>query len=198
LIGQGLAGHRSFNEDRREHGRTAIGLAAYLRSGHFLESVFENWESEFFQMGAFVLLTIFLRQKGSSASKAVDESTFPRRVRSSAKRNAPWPVRRGGWALRIYRHSLTLALLLLFLGSFVGHAAGGAASYSEEQTDHGGQPVTVLGYVATPRFWFESFQNWQSEFLSVAVLITLSIYLRQEGSPQSKEVAEPHAKTGTD
>lgn len=32
----------------------------------------ENWESEFLQMSAYVLLTVFLFQKGSSESKPVD------------------------------------------------------------------------------------------------------------------------------
>ena len=38
---------------------------------------------------------------------------------------APWPVRRGGWVLRLYEHSLGLAFVLLFLLSWVGHAFGG-------------------------------------------------------------------------
>jgi hypothetical protein len=41
----------------------------YLTTRHFAEATFENWESEFLQMGAFVLLTVFLRQKGSGESK---------------------------------------------------------------------------------------------------------------------------------
>jgi hypothetical protein len=40
-------------------------------------------------------------------------------------------------------------------------------------------------------------QNWQSEFLAVAVLAVLGIYLRQRGSPESKPVAAPHTQTGT-
>jgi hypothetical protein len=79
LVGHGVAGHRENNEDRREHGRETIGFAAYLRSGHFLESVFENWESEFFQnwqseflaVLAIVVLSIFLREKRSPESKPV-------------------------------------------------------------------------------------------------------------------------------
>lgn len=40
------------------------------------------------------------------------------------------------------------------------------------------------------------FQNWQSEFLSVASIVILSIYLRQKGSPESKPVDSPHMETG--
>jgi hypothetical protein len=53
-----------------------------------------------------------------------------------------------------------------------------------------------LQYLGTSQFWFESFQNWQSEFLAVAVIVWASVYLRQRGSPESKPVAEPHRETG--
>jgi hypothetical protein len=76
------------------------------------------------------------------------------------------------------------------------HAAGGAGEYNHEQMVHGGQRVTVLGYLGTSRFWFESLQNWQSEFLALAAMVMLSIYLRQRGSPESKPVDAPHSETG--
>jgi hypothetical protein len=198
LVGQILTGVREYNEGEREHGRRPIGIVEYLRNGHFLEATFENWESEFLQMAAFVVLTVSLRQKGSPESKKlvgeeeVDED--PREARRIANRRAkaPWAVRRGGLALVLYEHSLSIALLLLFAASFVLHAVGGAAEYSEEQLAHGGVAVSTLAYVFTARFWFESFQNWQSEFLSVGVLFVFTIYLRERGSPQSKPVAAPH------
>ena len=72
LVGQGLAGQRSYNEDQAGHGEPPVALGAYLRTGHFVEATFENWESEFLQMGVYVLLTAFLFQKGSSESKGPD------------------------------------------------------------------------------------------------------------------------------
>jgi uncharacterized protein DUF6766 len=200
LVGHSVAGHRENNEDRREHGQAALGFAAYLRSGHFLESVFENWESEFFQMGFYVFLTAFLRQKGSAESKKLqgegeDEvAEDPRRA--AADPRAPGPVRRGGWILKIYEHSLSLAFLVFFLASFALHAVTGLALYNEDRTAHG-QHVTSLGdYVGGSRFWFESLQNWQSEFLAVLAIVVLSIFLREKGSPESKPVAAPHDQTG--
>ena len=56
--------------------------------------------------------------------------------------------------------------------------------------------MSTWQYLGTSQFWFESFQNWQSEFLAVAALVVLSIFLRQRGSPESKPVAEPHFHTG--
>ena len=200
LAGQAVTGLRTYNADQQAHGEPTVSLAGYLTSGHFAESVFENWESEFLQMALLVVLTAMLRQKGAAESKKLDGpepvDADPRCARLTADR--PWPVRRGGLALAIYEQSLSIALALLFVASLALHAAGGAREYSAEQLAHGEPAVSVLAYLGTARFWFESFQNWQSEFLAVAALMLLSIVLRQRGSPQSKPVAAPHAQTGQD
>jgi hypothetical protein len=193
LAAQSLTGLKVYNEEARDHGEAPINYPRYLVSGHFVESVFENWESEFLQMAAFVLLTIALKQKGSSESKPLrEDGSSGRRVTKSS----PGPVRRGGWVRRVYESSLTIALALLFAVSFVLHAVGGADDENRQRARHGDPPIGRLAYVGTSRFWFESFQNWQSEFLAVGTLIVLSIFLRQKGSPQSKEVEAPHAETG--
>ena len=198
-VGLALVGLNTFNEEQLEHGQQPVGLLDYVASPDFGEAMFENWESEFLQMGAYVLLTVFLFQRGSSESKDPDESKGPADdpARKSRKRDAPWPVRHGGLTLAIYRHSLSLALFSFFAFSFVLHLVTGAAKFSEEQLAHGGEPVTALQYLGTSQFWFESLQNWQSEFLAVGVLIVLSVFLRQKGSPESKRVAAPHVETGT-
>ncbi len=200
LAGQSVTGLRVRNDDAVSHGGRPLGYLGYLSSGHFIEAVFENWESEFLQMAAFVLLTIGLRQKGSSESKPLEESPEPAKSQKPRK-SAPWAARRGGWVRRIYENSLSIALTLLFVLSFVLHAVGGADEENRaraQRARHGEPPVGRLEYVGTPRFWFESFQNWQSEFLAVGALIVLSIFLRQKGSPQSKEVEAPHAETVLD
>jgi hypothetical protein len=97
----------------------------------------------------------------------------------------------------LYEHSLAVAFVLLFLVSFVLHAIGGAREYSQEQIAHGGQAVSTAEFLRTSEFWFQSFQNWQSEFLAVFSIVVLSVFLRQRGSPESKPVAAPHSKTGT-
>ena len=201
LGGQTVFGHHEYNEDQREHGQPEVTFVEYLATPHFLEATMENWESEFLQMFLFIALTAFLYQKGSAESKKLDEDEpvdrDPRASNNTAE--APWPVRRGGFVLKIYENSLSLAFLLLFLAAFFLHAAGGARNYNEEQANHGGsERVTTLQYIGTSRFWFESFQNWQSEFLSVGAMVVLSIWLRQRGSPESKPVDAPHAQTGKD
>jgi hypothetical protein len=198
FAGQILTGHAVYNEDQRDHMQPVIGLADYLRTGAFVEATAENWESEFLQMGVFVLLTVFLYQRGSSESKTIEEpdAVDQRPEEARGDPDAPGPVRHGGFSLALYKHSLSLSLLMLFVISFLLHAAGGARAYSEEQQQHGAGPVSMLAYLATSRFWFESFQNWQSEFLSVGVLVLFSIWLREQGSAQSKPVAAPHVDTG--
>jgi hypothetical protein len=200
IFGQSITGQYEYNEDQREHGHTPISYFEYLGSSHFLEATMENWESEFLQMFAFIILTTFLYQKGSAESKKPDGPNPVDRdpAKSKNKKDAPWPVRRGGFILKLYEQSLSLAFLLLFLLAFVLHAVGGAAEYNQGQIDHGsGQQVTVFGYMSTSRFWFESFQNWQSEFLAIGAMVILTIFLRQKGSPESKPVDAPHSETGS-
>ncbi|WP_394330648.1 DUF6766 family protein [Hymenobacter aerophilus] len=43
----------------------------YLHSGHLPEATFENWASDFLQLGAYVLPTIGLRPEGSPESKKI-------------------------------------------------------------------------------------------------------------------------------
>jgi hypothetical protein len=197
LGGQVLTGWSVYNNDQQEHGEQPVALPAYLLTGHFGEALFENFESEFLQMGLFVGLTVFLRQKGSAESKTLDGGEDVDREPDPNRPGAPWPVRVGGPILTVYRHSLTIALLLLFAVSFSMHAIAGSAEYSAEQLAHGGQPVSAIGYLATTQFWFESFQNWQSEFMSIVALTVLAIFLRQQGSPESKPVDAAHSETGS-
>ncbi len=196
--GQFVTGWSEYNNEQIEHGQQAVGAVEYLGEGHFWEATFENWESEFLQMFAYVMLTVYLFQKGSSESKEPDTVERVDVVTGSKywTEDTPWPVRKGGFILKLYENSLGLALFALFAGSFLLHAAGGAADYNEQQMQHGGSPVSMLEYMETSRFWFESFQNWQSEFLSVGVMIVLTIFLRQKGSPESKPMDVPHTATG--
>ena len=111
-------------------------------------------------------------------------------------KNAPWPVKKGGLILKLYEYSLTIAFFTLFLISFGLHAYGSWENYNVEQELKKLPGEEFMIYIFDTRFWFESFQNWQSEFLSVASIVILSIFLRQKFSPQSKPVDAPHFQTG--
>ena len=105
-------------------------------------------------------------------------------------------MHRGGWILRLYRNSLAIAFFALFVASLWLHARGGAEAESLERVAHGEPPIGMIAYMGTSRFWFESMQNWQSELVSIVAIVGLTIFLRQQGSPQSKPVDERHAETG--
>ncbi|TRW24410.1 hypothetical protein FMM05_11300 [Flavobacterium zepuense] len=196
LAAQIVFGHQEYNKELIDNGGAAVNLQQYLTSGHFVESTFENWESEFLQMALFVVLTIFLKQKGSSESKKFDGTDEVDEKPNPNKEGTPWPVKKGGFILKLYQNSLTIALLLLFIISFVLHFYGSLSDQNVENKLKGEALETTANYITDSRFWFESFQNWQSEFLSVFAIVALSIYLRQQGSPQSKPVDAPHDETG--
>jgi hypothetical protein len=198
IVGHGWAGWIAENEDRARESLEALPLGAYLASGSFISSVFENWESEFLQMGMYVCLTAYLFQRGSPESKDPDEEAPQDRdpKLDEKKQDAPWPVRAGGLARSLYSHSLGIALFVLFAASFILHLAGSASHASEEAIAAGEAPPTLGEHLVSAQFWFESFQNWQSEFLSTGLLIVLAIFLRERGSPESKPVGAPHSQTG--
>lgn len=195
IVAQVITGLYQYNNFLIEHNQNSVGILQYLTSGHFIEATFENWESEFFQMGLFVWFTVFLRQKGSSESKVLRGNEEVDREPQKHP-NAPWPVRKGGFFLSVYKHSLTFSLFLLFTISFVLHWYGSNKDFNEQQILGGKSTETMMIYLSNSRLWFESFQNWQSEFLSVFAIIFLSIYLREIGSPQSKPVDAPNSETG--
>ncbi len=72
-VGQSVTGNRQFNSEQREHNQPELSYSNYLQSDHFWEATAENWESEFFQMFGYVILTALLFQRGSSESKDPDE-----------------------------------------------------------------------------------------------------------------------------
>ena len=196
FVGQWLTGVRFQNEELIRHGGEPVSALAFLTNVEFLSTVFENWESEFLQMGAYVVLTAILFQRGSAESKDPDEN--PRDVdEKSNSPGVPSPLKRGPVLRWLYERSLGLVLFLLFVISFGLHWLFSAKSAAQAAAAHGERPEPLLAYILKPQLWFESFQNWQSEFLSASVLVVLSIWLRQKNSPESKPVDAPHSQTGT-
>ena len=197
ILGHWFTGWQFQNQQLQEHGKEPIGLLAFLKEPQFLSTVFENWESEFLQMSAYVVLTAILFQKGSAESADPDA---PARAGDSttktSKRDAPAPLHRGAVARWVYGRSLGIVLLMLFAASFLMHWFFSAREAAEEAANHSTKALSPLEYLTSSQLWFESFQNWQSEFLSTAVIVVLSIFLRQRGSPESKAVAAPHHQTG--
>jgi hypothetical protein len=84
------------------------------------------------------------------------------------------------------------------LAFFLLHAEGSYKLINEEHASEGKAAISFSEVFSEDEFWFESFQNWQSEFFSVASLGLLSIFLRQKGSPQSKKMRDANWKTGSE
>lgn len=200
VIGHAAAGFTAENEELAAHGQAALTLTGYLASGAFLSSLFENWESEFLQMWVFVMLTAYLVQKGSPESRPLDGPAPQDRdpALDEDKDDAPFPVRHGGLVRTVYSHSLGAALFILFALSFALHLVNSTRMTNEEAGLHGEAAKSVLAHLGSADFWFESFQNWQSEFLSTAVLIIFAIFLRERRSPESKPVGASIEATGTE
>lgn len=185
---QALTGWAVHNQELQELGQQTLGLSAYLTSAHFWSATAENWESEFLQMAAYVVLTIYLRQRGSAESNPFpDEETAEQRRQQQQDSQVP-----GFWR----RNSLSLTLFGLFVASWLVHLLSSWQDYSQEAQAKGQAAVGLLKFLREPEFWFESFQNWQSEFLAMAAIVLLTISLRQIGSSQSKGLTVPNHQTG--
>lgn len=191
LIGMSFSGWLSNNATLSEHSEPTLSYVAYIGSGEFIEGVFENWESEFLQMWALIILTIYLRQRGSKDSKPLRGKTSEdTHSRYSIINAATWDKKYKALKHSIYSHSLGTAMLAIFIVSFSLHAIGGTVAYNQDSRAHMQEEVSVFEYISSSQFWYESLQNWQSEFLAIGTLLILSIKLRERGSPQSKPVGK--------
>lgn len=193
---QAFFGWKEHNEDLKDLGAEEIRFSSYLGSGHFFSATFENFQSEFLQMALYVMLTISLRQVGSAESKDPDKQEDVDRLPDPKRNGAPGPVKKGGWRLILYQNSLSIAFVILFFFSWARHLYGSFKDANLQETLRGKPAKSLMGFLVEPQFWFETFQNWQSEFLSVASIVILTIFLRQKGSPESKPVDAANAETG--
>lgn len=201
VLGQVHSGLKTYNDDRIQEGLLPLqSYNEYVRSGHFISSLAENMESEFLQMALFVLLSVFLYQRGSSESKKLPEDmTNEDREKERLEEEYCRKKRKDNPVIfGLYQNSLTVVLIAFFLIFFLLHAGGSFRLINEERATEGKAAIAFTEVFAQDEFWFESFQNWQSEFFSVASLGVLSIFLRQKGSPQSKKMRDPNWKTGSE
>ena len=89
---------------------------------------------------------------------------------------------------RLWRdYSLTIVIGSLFAISFLLHAIFGWWQYAADQAANG-QQATVFGWDGFVIYFGEwTFQNWQSEFLEVLLIITATVYFVHKGSPESRD-----------
>ena len=200
LCGQAIAGHADYNNDEIAHGGETLSFGRYIVSSSFGQAVMENWQSEYLQFTLFILVTVWLVQKGSPESKQLDkagrESDKDQRIGEHAESYSPAWARVRGVRLWLLSNSLVLVMGTIFLGSWFAQSVTGWSSYNAEQIEHDQSPLNWIGYLGSADFWQTTLQNWQSEFLAVGSMAVLAIYLRQRGSPESKPVGAAHATTG--
>ncbi len=84
-------------------------------------------------------------------------------------------------------YSLSLVVGALFVASFLLHVIFGWWQYAADQTAQGQVPTVWGGSGFLVYFGEWTFQNWQSEFLEVLVLIVATAYLVHRGSHESKD-----------
>jgi hypothetical protein len=202
LILQAFAGHADFNEDQDRHGDPHMSLGRYVLSSEFGTAVMENWQSEYLQFTLFLLMTVWLLQRGSPESKELHragrESDQDQLVGRHILEDSPRWAKLSGLPRRLYENSLLIVMAAIWIGSWLAQSLTGMSEYNTERLDHHQPPVSWLDYLGRPDFWEKTLQNWQSEFLAVGSMAILAVYLRQRGSPESKPVGAPHDATGVE
>ena len=202
LLGQALVGHADFNHIQARHHDDPISLGRYVLSSDYGSDVLENWQSEYLQFTLYILMTVWLLQRGSPESKkmgeAGPESEEDQKLGEHATSDSPKWARLGGWRTRIYSNSLVIVMAAIWLASWLVQSITGHVAYNAEQFDHQEAAVSWFQYIGSSDFWNRTLQNWQSEFLAVGSMAVLAIYLRQRGSPESKPVGAPHDATGVE
>jgi len=202
VSGQAIAGRADFNEEQVRHGNPEISLSRYVVSSDYGVAVMENWQSEYLQFTLFVLLTVWLLQRGSPESKELDkaglESDEQQKVGPHAQQKSPAWAKVEGIRRRIYENSLLLVMGTIWIGTWLAQSVTGLAQFNSERLDHQMDTIGWWSYVGKPDFWERTLQNWQSEFLAVGSMAILAVYLRQRGSPESKPVGSPHTATGVE
>ncbi|WP_346433610.1 DUF6766 family protein [Nonomuraea composti] len=200
--GQAVAGMMQFNDQQAAEGSEPVSLLQYVTSSSFAVDVAENWQSEYLQFFLFIVLTVWLVQKGSPESKELDkagaESDEDQQIGPYADADSPAWAKVKGIRLWLFSNSLGLVMGAIFVLSWLAQSVAGQAAYNAERLGDLRDPVSWGAYVTSPEFWNRSLQNWQSELLAVLSMVVLAIYLRQRGSPESKPVGAAHSSTGVE
>lgn len=199
---QSIAGWHAYNAEQLEHQEGAVSWGRYVTSSSFGVAVLENWQSEYLQFTLFILLTVWLIQRGSPESKEPGkegtESDADQQVGEHADRSSPLWARAGGMRTFVFSNSLLILMVAIWMLSWLGQSITGAVDFNHQQQAHGEGAISWAEYLTRADFWERTLQNWQSEFLAVGSMAIFAVYLRQRGSPESKPVGASHAATGVE
>jgi hypothetical protein len=184
IVGQSLSGFLNYNSELAMHGFPPIHYLNYLHSGNFLDGVFTNWQAALLQLACLIVFSGVFREKGAAHSL---------RRKPAWKRNQNRNEHRQPW---IFRNSLSLAFIVLFALSFIAHLFFGAMDQNSKLMMIHRPPESTLDYGISSAFWFANAQTWQAEFVAIAIYVVLSIFLRQQGSAESKPINSKNEETG--
>jgi len=202
LAFESIAGWHAFNADQLEHHQSVLSWSRYVTSSSFAADVLENWQSEYLQFTLFILLTVWLIQRGSPESKEPGkegtESDADQELGAHADADSPLWARVGGVRTFVYSNSLLILMTTIWVLSWLGQSIAGVADFNQQQAAHGEGAISWAEYLTRADFWNRTLQNWQSEFLAVGSMAIFAVYLRQRGSPESKPVGASHAATGVE
>jgi hypothetical protein len=70
-LAQSITGRINYNANQLDHLSAPISWPAYLTTSDFWNRTLQNWQSEFLAVGSMVILSVYLRQRGSPESKPV-------------------------------------------------------------------------------------------------------------------------------
>lgn len=186
LTGQFFTGYVTFNQVLAVYHLPAVNHWQYFKTGHFLDGIFVNWQAAILQLGSLILFSVFLVQRGATHSKEPHKG--------QNKKDAPQRYR----TLRniVRSNSLSIAFGGLFIIAFILHLYSSHKLANQTLRLAHAAPVPLGKYFFSANFWFLTLQTWQAEYMAIALYIVLSIFLRQEGSPESKPTEAPDEETG--
>jgi hypothetical protein len=184
ISGNSLAGWLLQNETLAAHGRAWSGYGSFLSTGVFLEGLASNWQAAVLRLGSLIVFSTFLYQR------CAPHSRDPRAAKPRKWRRTTGPF---AW---IYGRSLFLAFLILFMAALVLHILAGAKAYNEGLALMGRAQVSIGVFLLSAQFWSSTLQTWQAEYLVIGIYVVLTIFLRQEDSPESKPIEARNKTTG--
>ena len=156
-----------------------------LSTGTFLEGLASNWQAAFLQLASLIVFSSFLYQRGAPHSRDLRKAKSEQKRREEADRFT--------W---LYRNSLFLAFVLLFVLSLALHVVFGTNAYNEERALIGEPPISIAAFLLLAKFWSSTLQTWLAEYLAIALFVVLGIFLRQQDSAESKPVESRNQTTG--
>ena len=130
-----------------------MGIGEYVTSSQFAVDVAENWQSEYLQFFLYIVLTVWLVQRGSPESKPVEdaggEDDEKQKLGRHASQGSPAWAKAGGWRTTLYSNSLGLAMGLFFLGSWGAQLVAGTSAYNSERLQNLLAPISMPQYFAS-------------------------------------------------